>query len=114
MCFLTGRQFNKIQNKTYSEEIHLVNSILELKTKNCRDCKISVLFQNHHFLSSSQPFLVFNSRIEFTEHIVRAVSKYLIAQLIEHWASIPKVVGSIPTLVRHISHLGRCGLRVTW
>ena len=25
-----------------------------------------------------------------------------VAQLIEHWASIPKVVGSIPTVVRHI------------
>ena len=25
-----------------------------------------------------------------------------IAQLAEHWASIPKVVGSIPTVVRHI------------
>ena len=30
---LTRRQFNKIQNKTYSEEIHLVDSILELKKK---------------------------------------------------------------------------------
>ena len=26
----------------------------------------------------------------------------LVAQLAEHWASIPKVVGSIPTVVRHI------------
>ena len=25
-----------------------------------------------------------------------------VAQLAEHWASIPKVVGSIPTVVRHI------------
>ena len=31
---LTGIQFDKIQNKTHSEEIHLVNSILELKTRN--------------------------------------------------------------------------------
>ena len=26
----------------------------------------------------------------------------IVAQLAEHWASIPKVVGSIPTVVRHI------------
>ena len=25
-----------------------------------------------------------------------------VAQLTEHWASIPKVVGSIPTVARHI------------
>ena len=25
-----------------------------------------------------------------------------VAQLAEHWAGIPKVVGSIPTMVRHI------------
>ena len=25
-----------------------------------------------------------------------------VAQLAEHWASIPKVVGSIPTVIRHI------------
>ena len=25
-----------------------------------------------------------------------------VAQLAEHWASIPKVVGSIPTVARHI------------
>ena len=31
---LTGRQFNKIRNETYSKEIHLVNSILKLKTRN--------------------------------------------------------------------------------
>ena len=31
---LTGRQFNKIQIKTYCEVIHLVNSMLELKTRN--------------------------------------------------------------------------------
>ena len=27
---------------------------------------------------------------------------YCVAQLAEHWASIPKVVGSIPTVVRYI------------
>ena len=33
----------------------------------------------------------------------------------QNWASIPKVVGSIPTVVRHIFKLARCGytLRVT-
>ena len=37
------------------------------------------------------------------------------AQLIEHWTSIPKVVGSIPTVVRQTFQLARCGctLRVT-
>ena len=35
---MTERQFNKIQNKTYSEEIHLVNSIFQLKTRNGWDC----------------------------------------------------------------------------
>ena len=36
-------------------------------------------------------------------------------QLAEHWAGIPKVVGSIPTVVRHIFQACRCGytLRVT-
>ena len=32
-------------------------------------------------------------------------------QLAEHWASIPKVVGWIPTVVRHIFQLARCGYR---
>ena len=38
-----------------------------------------------------------------------------VAQLAELWASIPKVVGSIPTVVRHIFQLVRCGytIRVT-
>ena len=30
-----------------------------------------------------------------------------VAQLAEHWASIPKVVGSIPIVVRHIFQVGR-------
>ena len=36
-----------------------------------------------------------------------------VAQLAEHWASIPKVVGSIPTVVRHISQLVWRGYRLT-
>ena len=28
----------------------------------------------------------------------------------EHWASIPKVLGSIPTVVRHIFQSARCGI----
>ena len=38
-----------------------------------------------------------------------------VAQLVEHWANVPKVVGSIPTVARHIFKLARCGytLRVT-
>ena len=38
-----------------------------------------------------------------------------VAQLAEHWASIPKVVGSIPTVVGIFFKLARCGytLRVT-
>ena len=43
---MNGRQFDKIRNETYSEEVHLVNSLLELKTRNGRDCDILVLFQN--------------------------------------------------------------------
>ena len=35
-----------------------------------------------------------------------------VAQLAEHWASISKVVGSIPTVVRHIFQLVRCGYKV--
>ena len=35
--------------------------------------------------------------------------KATVEQLAEHWASIPKVVGSIPTVVRHIFKLARCG-----
>ena len=34
--------------------------------------------------------------------VIRLVSNDRVAQLAEHWASIPKVVGSIPTVVRHI------------
>ena len=30
------------------------------------------------------------------------VAQYHVAQLAEHWASIPKVVGSNPTVARHI------------
>ena len=38
-----------------------------------------------------------------------------VAQLVEHWASIPKVVGSIPTVSGIFLKLARCGytLRVT-
>ena len=31
-----------------------------------------------------------------------SVPKYHSNQLAEHWVSIPKVIGSIPTVVRHI------------
>ena len=36
-------------------------------------------------------------------------------QLSEHWAGIPKVLGSVPTVVRHIFQFVGCGcsLRVT-
>ena len=39
----------------------------------------------------------------------------LVAQLVEHWTSKPKVAGSIPTVVRLIFQLAWCGytLRVT-
>ena len=39
----------------------------------------------------------------------------LIAELAEHWTSIPKVAGSIPTVVRLTFQSARCGytLRVT-
>ena len=33
----------------------------------------------------------------------------LVAQLAEHWTSKPKVAGSIPTVVRQIFQLARCG-----
>ena len=35
-----------------------------------------------------------------------------VAQLVEHWASIPKVVGSIPIVVRHIFKLAWCRYRL--
>ena len=47
-----------------------------------------------------------------------SVSKYhlnrpdRVAQLVEHWASIPKVVGSIPTVMRYIFLLARCRYRL--
>ena len=31
---LAGRQVDEIENKKYSEEIHVVNSIIELNTRN--------------------------------------------------------------------------------
>ena len=34
----------------------------------------------------------------------------LVAQLVEHWTSKPKVAGSIPTVVRLISQLAWCGI----
>ena len=39
----------------------------------------------------------------------------LVAHLVEHWTSIPKVAGSIPTVIRQTFQLARCGctLRVT-
>ena len=46
--FEPERKSNKIQNKTHSEEMHLVHSIVELKTRNGLNCNISALFQNHH------------------------------------------------------------------
>ena len=38
-----------------------------------------------------------------------------VAQLAEHWTSIPKVAGSIPTVAKQAFQLARCGctLRVT-
>ncbi len=36
----------------------------------------------------------------------------LVTQLAEHWTSKPKVVGSIPTVVRLSFQLDRCGYRV--
>ena len=41
-------------------------------------------------------YVIFRNRITFSNRQDR------VAQLAEHWASIPKVVGSIPTVVRHI------------
>ena len=35
-----------------------------------------------------------------------------VAQLAERWVSIPKVVGLIPTVVRHIFQLAWCGYRL--
>ena len=32
-----------------------------------------------------------------------------VAQLAGHWASTPKLVGSITTVVRHVFQLARCG-----
>ena len=32
-----------------------------------------------------------------------------VTHLAEHWASISKVVGLVPTVVRHIFELARCG-----
>ena len=39
----------------------------------------------------------------------------LVAQLVEHWTSIPKVAGSIPTVIGQTFQLARggCTLRVT-
>ncbi len=34
----------------------------------------------------------------------------LVAQLVEHWTSKPKVAGSIPTVVRLIFQLAWCGI----
>ena len=50
---MNGRQFDKIRNETYSGEVHLVNSLLELKTRNGRDCDILFLFQNQTEVSDS-------------------------------------------------------------
>ena len=36
-----------------------------------------------------------------------------LVQLIEHWTSIPKIEGSIPTVVRHFLQLARCGYKLT-
>ena len=35
-----------------------------------------------------------------------------VSQLAEHWVSIPKVVGSIPTVIRHIFQLAQCRYRL--
>ena len=42
-----------------------------------------------------------------------SVPKYhqleLVVQLVEHWTSIPKLAGSVPTVVRQTFQLARCG-----
>ena len=35
-----------------------------------------------------------------------------VSQLAEHWANIAKVIGSIPTVVRHIFQLAWCGYKL--
>ena len=48
LTIFTSRQFNKIYEKTYSEEKHLVNSRYELLTTRQQLCgDISTLFQSH-------------------------------------------------------------------
>ncbi len=47
--------------------------------------------------------------------ITRSNRLDLVVQFAEHWTSKPKVAGSIPTVVRQIFQLARCGytLRIT-
>ena len=41
-----------------------------------------------------------------------SLSSDCVAQLVEHLAIIPKLMGSIPTVVRHIFQLTRCEYRL--
>ena len=66
--------------------------------------------ENHDCIS----FKITSIKIELD-----SVSKYHLldrydcaAQLAEHWASLAKVVGSIPAMVRHIFQVSRCGYRL--
>ena len=60
------------------------------------DVTLSVYPNRYIQTGISKPSVYPNRNITYSNRPDR------VAQLAEHWASIPKVVGSIPTVVRHI------------
>ena len=63
----------------------------------------------------SRKFIQFGQKFAFYElsefrNIKHSNRLDLVAQLVEHWTSKPKVAGSIPTVVRLIFQLAWCGI----
>ena len=58
--------------------------------------------RTYDFCNTSPMFCQLSYAVRSVRNITYSNRPDRVAQLAEHWASIPKVVGSIPTVVRHI------------
>ena len=66
--------------------------------------KIMITFQDY--------FDIEETRLQF-RNITYLNRPDLVAQLAEHWASIPKIIGFIPAVVRHIFQFARCEYKLS-
>ena len=70
------------------------------------------VYNFHSRLRHMYPLELLRSTGMSFENITYSNRPHSVAQLARHSASIPKVVSSIPTVVRHIFQLAQCGYRL--